>query len=85
MPFEFHKTALSFQSFIDQVIRGLDFVYAYINARRITVTPTDFHELPEDQNFDPGFEEITVNPSLRFECPPLFPSDGKNHGDISAV
>ena len=80
MPFDLRKTALLFQSYIDQVIRGLDFVYAYIDAmfrkelRHISTTPTDFLEVTVNQNLDTELAEISVNPSLLFECPSLFTS-----------
>ena len=42
----------------------------------IAATPTNFQGLAENQESDPEFAEITVNPSLRFACLPLITCAG---------
>ena len=44
MPFGLRNAAQTFQRFIDHVIRGLDFVYAYIDDLLIASTTLDEHE-----------------------------------------
>ena len=44
MPFGLHNAMQTFQSFIDQVLRGLPFTYAYINDLLIASSSADEHE-----------------------------------------
>ena len=44
MPFGLRNAAQTFQRFIDQVLRGLHFSYAYIDDLLITSTSTEEHK-----------------------------------------
>ena len=44
MPFGLHNTAQIFQCFIDQVLRGLPFTYAYIDDLLIASSSADEHK-----------------------------------------
>ena len=63
MPFGLRNAAQSFQRFIDQVFRGLDFVYAYIDDVLIASSDPDEHKLHLRQVFQRLDQYgITANP-----------------------
>ena len=63
MPFGLRNAAQSFQRFIDQVFRGLDFVYAFIDDVLIASSNPDEHKLHLRQVFQRLDQYgITANP-----------------------
>nr|VZH94571.1 unnamed protein product [Spirometra erinaceieuropaei] len=52
MPFGLRNTTQTFQRFIDQVLRGLDFVYAYINDLLVASSDAAEHEVHLRQLFE---------------------------------
>nr|CDS30910.1 gag pol polyprotein [Hymenolepis microstoma] len=63
MPFGLHNTIQSFQRFVDQVFRGLDYVFSYIDDVLIVSSNPDEHKQHLKQVFDLLRQyRITVNP-----------------------
>ena len=64
MPFGLRNAAETFQRFIDQVVRGLDFVYAYIDDLLIASTSVDEHHSHLQQLFARLQEYgVVINPA----------------------
>ena len=64
MPFGLRNAAQTFQRFIDEVLRGLPFVYAYIDDLLVSSTDMDEHERHLKQLFDRLSQHgVVINPS----------------------
>ena len=63
-----HNAAQTFQQFIDQVLRGLPFCYAYLDDLLIASATMDEHKEHLRQTFH-CLKEYSIHPSVNSESP----------------
>jgi hypothetical protein len=78
MSFGLRNAAQTFQRFIDDILRGLDFCFAYLDNILVFSRTLEKHE----QHLRTLFDRLQRSPSSSTKCPPRVPDHWRNEWPI---